>query len=706
MDLRVSDDIQEVKKANRSILKKLNEITDNGTSKYCQCSKTIAQLTNDLARLNDSVEKVRLKESATELQDAAFDKRFAGIQSQLDKLHTSVQAFLGHGDTGSGTVANYNVSPLEAASTATTRRNANKNKPDSKTSINKAPTDTKVASDKETPPRAQVEKTDSTPSRQTTTKNATSNAVMHASSARDTDHVSSTFERNTRDSRNVSANNSKSEGTKAEPSSFKPSSKVFKPNFVTSPNRPQPPEQSDNTFSSVRRLSPSEAKVIRQTEKADLIGDEDTWKILAQQALKKGQQMCRHINCVVSVLCLDTSESMSSGNAWTQVKEFVYEYLTGLTEMKSSHPLLKDEYVAIATFGHKTELKLLMTNNYDEVQQEIDGIALGGPSPLYGGLYMALAGAMSSLNARPSINGITISPKIIVLTDGRPTDLMLNAGPDIADESKMNHTMAHLTAAVEEISNRDHSLFFVGVGDYDKNFIENMTAVLESKKTYTYREGRRLARRHYLAEDMKEIRDEAMRKVGGNHYRDSDDPTLPRLGTRVRRGSDWMWNNQDSGGPGTVVGHSLPAQVWVTWDINEQTNVYRYGLLGNDVVPVDEPRELIQGEKIAVGCVVKPGRDNSSTGLNSENVGVVLRIENAKALVKWDNGRKGNYSYGLDGKTEVEVCSRAAFRGQGFTIQGSSNGANEMNFGNSNINSNSNINIIRGRNNVPQCPQQ
>lgn len=39
--------------------------------------------------------------------------------------------------------------------------------------------------------------------------------------------------------------------------------------------------------------------------------------------------------------------------------------------MKSSHPALKDEYVAIATFGHKTELKLLLTNNYDDVQQEI-----------------------------------------------------------------------------------------------------------------------------------------------------------------------------------------------------------------------------------------------------------------------------------------------------------------------------------------------
>ena len=31
---------------------------------------------------------------------------------------------------------------------------------------------------------------------------------------------------------------------------------------------------------------------------------------------------------------------------------------------------------------------------------------------------------------------------------------------------------------------------------------------------------------------------------------------MPNIGTRVRRGPDWKWQNQDGGGSGTVTGHS------------------------------------------------------------------------------------------------------------------------------------------------------
>ena len=30
---------------------------------------------------------------------------------------------------------------------------------------------------------------------------------------------------------------------------------------------------------------------------------------------------------------------------------------------------------------------------------------------------------------------------------------------------------------------------------------------------------------------------------------------MPNVGTRVRRGPDWKWKNQDGQGAGTVVGH-------------------------------------------------------------------------------------------------------------------------------------------------------
>lgn len=32
-------------------------------------------------------------------------------------------------------------------------------------------------------------------------------------------------------------------------------------------------------------------------------------------------------------------------------------------------------------------------------------------------------------------------------------------------------------------------------------------------------------------------------------------PQMPRLGSRVKRGRDWMYDDHDNYGPGTVVGH-------------------------------------------------------------------------------------------------------------------------------------------------------
>ena len=39
-------------------------------------------------------------------------------------------------------------------------------------------------------------------------------------------------------------------------------------------------------------------------------------------------------------------------------------------------------------------------------------------------------------------------------------------------------------------------------------------------------------------------------------YHESSSTTLPKIGSRVRRGPDWCKNDQDGNGPGTVVGHS------------------------------------------------------------------------------------------------------------------------------------------------------
>lgn len=140
-----------------------------------------------------------------------------------------------------------------------------------------------------------------------------------------------------------------------------------------------------------------------------------------------------------------------------------------------------------------------------------------------------------------------------------------------------------------------------------------------------------------------------------------DSSHLPPLGSRVRRGPDWRYNNQDQGGPGTVVGHDRDhIRVWVEWDCGH-TNVYTFNpLFGRDLVLVDEPRVLI-GEIIAVGCLVERGADwkygDQDGGVG--NVGVVINVNvNGNILVRWPNKNKRRHKFGCDGLFEVKLCDR------------------------------------------------
>ena len=48
-------------------------------------------------------------------------------------------------------------------------------------------------------------------------------------------------------------------------------------------------------------------------------------------------------------------------------------------------------------------------------------------------------------------------------------------------------------------------------------------------------------------------------------------------------------------------------KLWVEWDADAHTDVYRYGGRGYyDLLIVDEPRNVTDG-KLAVGCTVRPG---------------------------------------------------------------------------------------------------
>eukprot|EP01028_Stygiella_incarcerata_P013677 TRINITY_DN82_c0_g1_i5.p1 TRINITY_DN82_c0_g1~~TRINITY_DN82_c0_g1_i5.p1 ORF type:complete len:209 (+),score=58.76 TRINITY_DN82_c0_g1_i5:90-716(+) len=95
--------------------------------------------------------------------------------------------------------------------------------------------------------------------------------------------------------------------------------------------------------------------------------------------------------------------------------------------------------------------------------------------------------------------------------------------------------------------------------------------------------------------------------------------TLPllKVGTRVRRGRDWKWDDQDggSGNFGTVMKDQLPTDEWVEvrWD-NGHLNHYRFGQgphVDLEVVPDAPPApfQTIGLDLLKAGTRVRRGRD-------------------------------------------------------------------------------------------------
>ncbi|WAR00229.1 HRC23-like protein, partial [Mya arenaria] len=376
----------------------------------------------------------------------------------------------------------------------------------------------------------------------------------------------------------------------------------------------------------------------------------------------QAQSTMKDLEGVNAVICLDISESMATGNAWAQARTFVCDYLAGLAECRREYASrgLEVQNVALVTFGHETRIQTLFTSEYNNVRNILDNLKLGGPSPLFGGLLYAMAAAWSPRQQQMIISGVVVNTKIILVTDGRPTELLLTGGPDIPPYD-MDTTRTAILNVMQTFSRKDNEMIFIPVGDCDREFIELMSTVAEGKvKDVNY--GRRLARRLHLCEDIKEIQEDSKRhfmkvissgSLSGlqDKYRDTDSKTLPAVGTRVRRGPDWKWKQQDSDGPGTVIGHSHnDGQVWVEWDADEHTNVYRYGNGDFDLLIVDEPRVPPHGRKVAVGCLVKPGS--------------FLSFQH----VRWDDGKRGDYSYGEDGKYEIEFCKSGKSASVGYRL--------------------------------------
>ncbi|KAK3610179.1 hypothetical protein CHS0354_038816 [Potamilus streckersoni] len=382
--------------------------------------------------------------------------------------------------------------------------------------------------------------------------------------------------------------------------------------------------------------------------------------------------------CLKTVLCIDVSASMRTNNAWEQTTHFFTEFMNE-TE---GEIVLEQQTFAITTFGIQTQIVQTMTVDLSRLRKTFESLKLGGPSPLYGGLYKALFSAES---VTPVLDAeMVVYPRIILISDGHATDPTLIQGPDVVEKEKMKMIMDSTCEVAKQLAQRKVRVYCVPVGNADMTLMEKIASITHGR-TYSFKDGALLAKFAKHNEDLAKVTLEPCEAAiiedplagmyertdmninevepdgGAYEERANLEKSLPKLGSRVRRGPDWNRGNEDGNGVGTVVGHPREYWVNVVWDFSKKIRQYSYGARGIfDIVIVDDPRVLQFDEVIAVGCHVHRGKNwsdgNEDGGPGSR--GVVLKVqEDGRVLVRWENRRKMYCNFGNKGQFSVEICN-------------------------------------------------
>ncbi|CAC5366427.1 unnamed protein product [Mytilus coruscus] len=394
-------------------------------------------------------------------------------------------------------------------------------------------------------------------------------------------------------------------------------------------------------------------------------------------------------------LVLDCSQRMKGPKFDIMIKT-AKTYVTGIKQVKRER-LLEDN-IGLAVFGGTSSLIVQSTCDYDLVLKEIGQLRPEGEAPLVGGLLMGLAGALGGATSQISDN--EVPGYMIVFTDGLSANIHPELDKDFNPSYLTGDFQKHfdISSVIRKIAGYAVKIFYVPVGDNEPNEVMER-AVSETNGKVIYRkEIHRLVRMTQVlliaAQVASELRHFDQNPTAGllqrriiertsnpeDAHGDCFDLVMEfltplytekrrgffielkfrslQLGDRVRRGPNWWYDEQDSGLPGTVVGHTFDRSAWVEWDsghinkyiYDEQNNIYT-------IRKVQEPRFLFE-EMIAVGCRVKRGDDwtfNNSDGGNG-SMGTVLSVrQDGSVVVRWDCTNIGVYKMGQNGLFELQI---------------------------------------------------
>ncbi|XP_067666499.1 uncharacterized protein [Haliotis asinina] len=488
-------------------------------------------------------------------------------------------------------------------------------------------------------------------------------------------------------------------------------------NTVPATGRGDTGETNTSLMSSVNTQETSSSEIISRNyyEAQQLLTaltiNLDGWKRLTEAAalaLEAAHPPPPRTNSAVTVLCVDVSESIGE-KGLRELKQIVNKFIDGIETMAEEHGL--EENIGLVVMGGDVVVMQDITNDYGRVRDAIDNLVLRGASPIFEAIVVSVASVRNRAGVL-RIGGIhKVKPRIIFLTDGFATSEDHPDGPDsVINDSSLKVQIVRLTTVLAREKSDTDPLIWVPVGNADTTFLSSL-AKLGHQELVEGKDIQSLCSRYRLQDTIAKIylclekslsrdRDGIERNIEavadafmGDMTHDEkafvikavtekiekkddihpdDGPCdfdivlerkgLPALGSRVIRGPDWKYGDQDVLGPGTIVNHANDHQfLWVRWDLNDSNCRYRYGYEEQfDVLLVDNSRHLAANELIEIGVKVKRGTDwsygNQDGGPGGSGV-VIRKRKDGRVKVRWDNGHINSYNFGCHGKFDLEINS-------------------------------------------------
>ncbi|KAK3098410.1 hypothetical protein FSP39_019223 [Pinctada imbricata] len=171
-----------------------------------------------------------------------------------------------------------------------------------------------------------------------------------------------------------------------------------------------------------------------------------------------------------TVILLDTSSSVNE-EMMAGAKRFIGNFVDEVENSASYYNL--EESMAVAQFGGKCAILQGFTNDYEPLKYATDNMVRGGKSPLLIGLVMVTA-YLHKYGRSVDIGGRKLSPRIVVITDG-----MVTNHDNVGTEQDVESNSIRCKSKVLEFLNVPVQLGFtvscVGIGEYDKNFLTNIS---------------------------------------------------------------------------------------------------------------------------------------------------------------------------------------------------------------------------------------